>query len=200
MSQVNLKEQELENERLELGAGVVYFLGPQLTLRNCTLVLRGPARDLIIPQAQFLHCTIDVKKELKNFHWEHAALRGCRFTGRLSGNDFGRWPYSERFLGSIEDCDFTEARLDECRFVGCDINTLRLPTWPCFTLLEPTRRSHELNAVRWPGLMGIAVKGFAEYPEPTAAITYWAPSVAKWAKTTVEEIRAVIERLDGVLY
>ena len=200
MSQVNLELKELENERLELGAGVIYFLGPQLTLRNCTLVLRVPARDLIIPQAQFLGCTIDVRKELKNFRWEHAELKGCRFTGRLSGNDFGRWPYSERAPGSIEDCDFTEARLDGCRFVGCDIHTLRLPSWPCFTLLEPARRSHELSSIAWPGMMGIAIKGFADYPKSTEAITYWAPSIAKWAGTTVEELRAVLERLDGVYY
>jgi hypothetical protein len=200
LSQVNLEEKELENERLELGAGTIYFLGPRLTLRNCALVLRVPARNLIIPEARFLQCTIDVKKELKNFHWEHAILKGCRFTGRLTSNDFGRWPYSERAPGSIEDCDFTEARLDECRFVGCDIHTLKLPSWPCFTLLEPARRSRELSAIAWPGTMGIAINGFARYPESTAAITYWAPSVAKWAGTTVVEIRTVIERLDGVIY
>lgn len=200
MSQVNLDNTELVNERLELGAGVIYFLGPRLTLRDCTLVLRVPARNLIIPEARFLHCTIDVKKELKNFHWEHAALKGCRFTGHLTSNDFGPWPDAERAPGSIEDCDFTQACLDECRFVGCDIRTLRLPSWPCFTLLEPARRSRELSTLAWPGKMNIAISTFAEYPQSTAAITYWAPSVARWAKTTVEEIRAAIERLDGVIY
>lgn len=200
MSQVNLEDTEIENERLELNAGVIYFLGPNLTLRNCHLVLRVPSRDLIIPQARFINCTIDIKKELKNFRWEHATLKGCRFTGHLSGNDFGRWPTTEKAPGSIEDCDFTDARVDESRFVGCDINTLRLPSWPCFTFLEPARRSRELSALAWPGLMGIAVKAFAEDPESTAAVTYWAPSVAKWAGCSVEEIRAVLERLEGVRY
>ena len=200
MSQVNLEETEIENERLELNAGTIYFLGPNLTLRNCTLVLRVPVRDLIIPQAQFINCTIDIKKELKNLRWEHATIKGCRFTGRLSGNDFGRWPYSLKAPGSIEDCDFTEARLDGCRFVGCDINTIRLPSWPCFTILDPVRRSRELNAITWPGLMGVGIKGFAEYPESTAAITDWAPGVARWAGCTEAEIRAVIEQLDGVYY
>lgn len=199
MSQVNFDHTELVNERLELGAGAVYFLGPQLTLRECTLVLRVPARNLIIPEASFVQCTIDVKKELKNFHWEHAVLKGCRFTGHLTSNDFGRWPDSEKAPGSIEDCDFTQACLDECRFVGCDIRTVRLPSWPCFTLLEPARRSRELSTLAWPGKMNIAIRTFAEYPESTAAITYWAPSVARWAKTTVEEIRASIERLEGVI-
>jgi hypothetical protein len=200
MSQVNLEKTELKNERLEFGSGTVYFLGPHLTLRGCTLVLDMAARDLIIPQAYFIDCTFILKREFKSFLWEHATLKGCRFTGRLSGNDFGRWPYSERFPGSIEDCDFTEARLHECRFISCDLNTLRLPTWPCFTLLEPPRRSHELLSVTWPGMMDIAIKVAIESPDSTAAITFWAPAAAKWAKTTVEEIRAVLERLDGVRY
>lgn len=197
---MNLEDTEIANEQLELNAGVIYFLGPNLTLRNCHLVLRGPARDLIIPQAQFINCTIDVKKELKNFRWEHASLKGCRFTGRLSGNDFGRWPTSEKAPGSIEDCDFSEARLDGCRFVGCDINTLRLPSWPSFTILEPARRSRELNAIAWPGKMGIAFMGFADAPASTAAITYWAPALAKWSGCSVEELRAALERVDGVRY
>jgi hypothetical protein len=197
---VNLEDREIENERIELDSGVIYFLGPNLTLKNCTLVLRVPSRDLIIPQARLIGCTIEVRKELKNFRWEHAALEGCRFTGRLSSNDFGRWPSSVEAPGSITDCDFTEARLDECRFVGCDVSTLQLPSWPCFTILEPARRAYELTAIEWPGQLGIAIKGFLKYPESTVAITYWAPAVAKWAGTREENIRAVLEKLNGVRF
>ena len=201
MSQVNLEDAEIENERLELNAGVIYFLGPNLTLRNCTLVVRVPARDLIIPQAQFINCAIDVRKELKNFLWEHAALKGCRFTGRLSGNDFGRWPTSEKAPGSIEDCDFTGTRLNSTRFVGCDARTLRFPSWPCFTILDPAGRWRELQALPWPGEYGpIIAKSFAKDPPSTAAVTYAAPELAKFCGTTEEAIRALVETLDGVSY
>jgi hypothetical protein len=201
LSQVNLEDTEIENERLELSAGTIYFLGPNLTLRNCTLVLRVPARDLIIPQAQFINCTINIKKELKNLRWEHATIKGCRFTGRLSGNDFGRWPTSLKTPGSIEDCDFTEARLDGCRFVGCDINTIRLPSWPCFTILEPARRWRELQALHWPGKYGAIIgNGFAKNPPSTVAMTYSAPELAKFCETTPEAIKALLEKMDGVYY
>jgi hypothetical protein len=200
LNQVNLEDTRIENERLELGAGSIYFLGPHLILRNCSLVLRVPSRDLLIPEACFIDCSIDVKKELKNFRWEHATLKGCKFTGRLSGHDFGRWPTSLTAPGSIEDCDFTGARLDECRFVGCDVNTVRLPSWPCFTILEPAQRSRELSAIGWPGQMSIAINGFSDYPETTAAITYWAPAVAKWSGASEEEIHRVLETLEGVRY
>ena len=29
-------------------------------------------------------------------------------------------------FGSLEDCDFSEADLNYCRFIGCDTRTLRL--------------------------------------------------------------------------
>jgi hypothetical protein len=171
-----------------------------LTLKNCTLVLRVSARNLIISGARFTGCVFDVKKELKNFGWEHAFLEGCRFMGRLSGNDFGRWPDSPR-SGHIQDCDFSEAQLDGCRFLGCDIPTLRFPPWPCFTILEPRRRYHELRAVQWPGDMGrVEVEGFAEDPPSTVAVTFAALSLARRSGTTPEAIRATLEKLDGVRY
>jgi hypothetical protein len=171
-----------------------------LTLKNCTLVLRVSARNLIIPGARFIGCTINIKKELKNFGWEHALLEGCRFTGRLNGNDFGHWPDSPR-PGHIQDCDFSAAQLDACRFLECDTNTLRFPPWPCFTILEPFQRYRELRAVQWPGDIGrIEVEGFAQDPPSTVAVTFSALALAKRSRTTPEAIRATLEKLNGVRY
>jgi hypothetical protein len=200
LSQVNLENRELSNERLEIGAGIVYLLGPNLTLRHCTLVLKIAARNLIIPQARFVDCTFEARRELKNFRWNHAHLKGCRFTGRFSGNDFGSWP-SNPHEGSIEECDFSEARLDGCRFFACDLRTLRFPSWPCFTILEPARRWRELIALPWPGDIGpINVKGFSKDSPTAVAVTYSAPELAKRSGTTPEAIRAVLEKLDGVVF
>ena len=200
MSQINLENAELTNERIEIGSNVVFFLGPNLILRHCTLVLKVAARNLIIPHARFLDCTFESKRELKNFRWRHAHLKGCRFTGRFSGNDFGAWQSSPG-EGSIEDCDFTHATLDACRFLGCDVRTLRLPSWPCFTFIDPVPRWRELSAHPWPGDIGpVVVEGFAEDPPSTVAVTYSAPALAKRSGTTPEAIKAVLEKLDGVFY
>jgi len=199
LSQVNLENTELANERLEIGSDVVYFLGPNLTLRNCTLVLKIAARNLVIPQARFIDCSFLVKRELKNFRWDTAHLKGCRFTGRFSGNDFGELPYSPG-KGSIEGCDFTEAMLQSCRFVGCDASTLRLPGWPCFTLVDPVRRSHELSSYPWPGDISLMMQVLSRSPRTTAAVTLSALNLAKRYGTTPEAIKAVLEKLDGVFY
>lgn len=200
MSQINLEDTELTQERLEFGPDVVCFLGPRLTLRGCTLVLGMTARNLIIPQARFIDCTFILKKELRSFRWQFAHLIGCKFTGRFRGNDFGSWPDTPT-EGSIEGCDFSAARLDECRFLGCDTNTLKFPSWPCFTILAPHARHRELSKLPWPGDIGrIDVKLFAEDPATTMAMTYSAPELAKRSGTTPEAIKAVLETMDGVYY
>jgi hypothetical protein len=200
------EDREIENERLELtDKGSLYFLGSNVTFRNCTLVLKVSGRNLIFDQGtRFIDCTFEVKQELKNHQdWVFASLKGCRFKGRLTGCDFGHWPsYSERAEhGSIEDCDFTEARLQACRFMGCDPRTLRFPRWPCFTILDPIRRAPELRSVKWPGLVGdVIMEDLHNEPPTTVATTYHAPTIAQRLETTPEEIRAIIEQFDCIVY
>lgn len=204
-TKVFYENREIENERLELtDKGSRYFLGSKLTLRNCTLILKVSARNLYIHGVRFINCTFEVKQELKNHpQWLYASLKGCRFKGRLSGCEFGRWPgYSEGWeYGAIEDCDFTEARLDGCRFHGCDMNSIRLPRWPCFTIVDPIRRSPELSAMEWPGDIGrITMKGHAREPPSTVAVTWFAPVLAQKSGTTPEAIKAVLDRCEGIIY
>jgi hypothetical protein len=104
-------------------------------------------------------------------------------------------------LGSIEDCDFTEARLDGCRFMGCDPTTLRFPTWPGFTFLDPIGRIQELNRIQWPGsFRPIVVEGQYKDPPSTMAVSLFAPMEAKRCGTTEEALRAAIEKCEGVVY
>ena len=204
---VIFSNQEIENERLELSdKGSLYFLGANLILRHCTLVLKLPASRLFFKGVQFIDCTFEVKQELKNHQdWLAASLKGCRFKGRFSGCDFGHWPEYSSLPGyqhgSIEDCDFTEAHLDGCRFMDCDPATLRFPKWPCFTILDPIGRSRELHSVPWPGRVGsVAIETLREQPARTKALTEHAPSLAKRYDATPEEIRAVLEKFDGIVY
>jgi hypothetical protein len=198
---IQFRDQELLNGRLVLeGAKELYYLGHNLTLRNCTLVVKVPERALVVSRTRFIHCAIECTRKLSNFRWDGAFLQGCRFTGHLRSHDFGEWPSSPG-QGGIEDCDFTEARLDGCRFVGCDVRTLSLPRWPCFTLFQPALRWRQLRALPWPGDIGpVVIEGFADFPPTTEAVVYSAPELAKRSGTTPEAIKAVLENLDGVQY
>ncbi|WNG51744.1 hypothetical protein F0U60_52290 [Archangium minus] len=207
LGNVIIENKEIENERLELTDKTLhYFLGPNLTLRNCTLVLKVSARRLFFDGARFIDCTFEVKQELKNHQqWVAASLKGCRFKGRLTGCDFGHWPEYSSLPGyqhgSIEDCDFTEAHLDACRIMGSDPATLRFPKWPCFTILDPIGRARELNSVQWPGRVGpIVFETLYKQPPRTRALTEHALTLAKRFDTTPEELRAVFEKFDCILY
>jgi hypothetical protein len=207
LGNIVFKDQEIENERLELtDARANYILGPNLTLRNCTLVLKVSARRLSFKLPRFIDCTFEVKQELKNHQgWVAASLEGCRFKGRLTGCDFGHWPEYMSLPwyqnGSIEDCDFTDARLDGCRIMGCDPSTIRFPKWPCFTILDPIGRARELNSVLWPGsFRPVIVEGpYRDHPS-TMAVVLYAPALAKRHETTEEAFRTVIETFDCILY
>lgn len=198
---IQFSDQEISNERLVLDSPTeLYYLGHNLTLRNCNLVVKVSARALVIAQARLIDCTIEVKRDLKNFRWQSVFLKGCRFKGRLIGNDFGEWP-SAPGQGGIEHCDFSEAHLDATRFLSCDVRTLRFPPWPCFTIFDPVRRARELRSLPWPEEVGrIEVECFAEAPISTVALTHSATIIAKRRGTTPEAIRAVLEKMSGVYY
>ncbi|QRN95404.1 hypothetical protein JRI60_41070 [Archangium violaceum] len=200
------KDRELDGERLELIAEKdrLIYLGPNLTLRRCAVVVRVPASRLIIREARFIDCTIDLKQELRNHRdWVSASLEGCRFKGRMLGCDFGSFPgyTSGGEHGHVEDCDFSEARLDLCRFHNCDMRTLRLPRWPCFTILDPIGRGHELTSVEWPGsFRPVTLEGDYKEVPSVVATTFYAPAEAKRSGTTEDELKAAIERFDFIVH
>ena len=206
LTNVSYRDRKVENERLELtDKGSLYFLGPNATFKNCNLVLNVSGRNLVFDQGtHFTDCTFEVKQELKNHQaWVFAALKGCRFKGRLWGVTLAIGPTtpSGQGTGSIEDCDFTEARLDACRFLGCDPTTLRFPRWPHFTFLDPIGHSRELNQVQWPELFSsVVIEKLHDDPPSTKALTYFAPAVAKRLDTTPEALKAVIEKFDCIFH
>ena len=200
---IHYEEREIEGERLELtDTKARYWLGPNLTLRHCTVVLGVGGRSVSLSSSRLIDCTIQVKRQLTGKAWTLVALRGCRFKGRFHGCDFGPWhDYMDGWeQGVVEDCDFSEAQLDACRFHGSDPRSLRLPRWPCFTIVDPIGRAAELNRLKWPGAFGsVVVENIATHPRSTLALSYHVPSVAKRLETTPEELRAVLKGLECIV-
>jgi hypothetical protein len=207
LGNVIFENREIQGERLDLtDKKANYILGPNLTLRNCTLVTRVSGKWLSLHQVRFIDCTFEVKQQLNNYQqWIRASLKGCRFKGRFSGNDFGHWPeygsQPEYQFGSIADCDFSEARLDACRIMGSDPRTLKFPRWPCFTILDPVTRGRELMSVTWPGrFRPVIMEGPYQELPGTTALTFYAPSEAKRYETTEEELKTAIQRFDFIVF
>jgi hypothetical protein len=198
---IHHEKREVIGERFELTKGPIYWLGPDLTLRDCTVVISATGRSLVPMSGQFINCTIQAKGLLKGVVWAPMKLKGCRFKGRFGGNDFGFRAdlFDREKAGGIEDCDFSEAHLNGCRFFNCDMSTIRLPLWPCFSFMEPLGHAAELVHREWPGQFGIIVEGLAKNPVGTVAESWHAPTVAEKMDTTVEELRAALEGVPWVV-
>ncbi|MFL5356447.1 hypothetical protein [Archangium sp.] len=201
---IHYENREIVGERIELTKGPIYWLGPDLTLRDCTVIISAAGRSLVPMSGQLIDCTIQAKGQLKAVVWAQMMLKGCRFKGRFTGHEFGfreglvdtsRWK-----PGGIEHCDFSEAQLHGVGFNNCDMSTIRLPRWPCFTFLDPLRHAAELRRHAWPGLVGrTTIEVVCESTKETAAVTWHAPTIAEKKDTTVEELRAALEGVPGVV-
>lgn len=189
----------IENETFVLDSrDEVYYLGHNLTLKNCKLIIKVPWKGLVVAKTRLIGCSIEVSRVLKEFGWDSAILRDCKFKGRFVGCDFGSTPLRPED-GAISNCDFTEARLDWCRFVGCDVSCLRFPLWPCVTILDTVHRIDELRGINWPGSTGLLVKIFEHDFQETKAITFDAQKFAEKSDTTPEAFKAALQGLGGVI-
>lgn len=196
----HLQHQSLEAAELILTDKEHNYLGPGLLLKGCRVVLRTSAKALTMTNVKFLDCQFEAKKKLVNFNmWCATDLQGCSFAGCFEGNDFGCWP--EQYPnGSIKDCDFSGAVLDGCRFIDCDIESIKLPAWPCFTILHPHQRQAELESIAWPGKLEHWFGGILWSPAKTAAVVGYAPELVKKFGSNEDELRRTLEQLNGILF
>ena len=199
------ENETMEGQRLELGdKNLRYYLGPNLVMRRCTVVLRVPSDLLHLVGVRFIDCAIEVKRQLKEVRWYAAHLKGCRVSGRLFSCDFGHFPgYSTLpfdSMGGIEDCDLTATHLHACRFIGCDASTLKFPRWPYFTILKPRERHREFASITWPREIRSWFTCADMDPETTAAVTFSATALAKQADVSEDRIRALLEGHSDILY
>ncbi|PQO45087.1 hypothetical protein [Blastopirellula marina] len=196
-----LRDQEFEDKEFVFENDVVNYLGPNLTLKQCRLILRTSSRGLVLSSVNLDNCEIFAKKKLANVKgWCRAEISKCTFRGKYFSNDFGYWPlYSD--AGSMEACDFTEAILDDCRFFNCKVLDMKFPKWPCFTILHPVENFKALKALDW-------TDGQAEYmdlfasPEDNkglSAIVNLASEFLKVNGGLEVELRDRLSRLDFVL-
>ncbi|WNG17802.1 hypothetical protein [Cystobacter fuscus] len=204
MSQnIHYENREIQGERLELtDKEASYWLGPNLTLRGCTVVIGVGRRQFVPMWGTLIDCTIEAKRQVEDLWWTRMRFEGCRFKGRYSGVGFGQrvgvdtwWEH-----GGIANCDFSEARLDLCSFHGCDTRTIQLPKWPCFTILDLLKHGPELLRVPWPGdFFPVTLQGLRKEQPDRAALTFYAPAEAKRSGVSLEELKVAVERFDFIV-
>lgn len=129
-----------------------------------------------------------------------ARFVACSFHGFFSGVDFGRSPKIERdgSFGSVEECDFTLATLDGCRFFNTDVSTLRLPAWPHVVLVDFSERAEDVAATAWPGELGRYMRVCASQVASVKVLVLHVPSFARLVACTEESVKAAFEKFGGL--
>jgi len=186
----------------------VYFIGPDSEFRDSKIDVAISAQGWLLTRTRFIGCTIHVKRELKNFSFCHAYIEKCRLRGRFTGCDFGLQIEPPRDdsegplyypAAGIVDTDLSMARLDGCRFINCDLSTLKLPRWPCFTVTDPRAVREQALQLPWPGDSHLIPHGWRNDPPGTVAVTDDARRVCKRHGGTEDELKAVVSRIPGVI-
>jgi len=192
------QKQVLKDTELILNDKEHNYLGPNLVMENCRVVLPRSARAITIFDARFHGCSFETNKKFKSFHdWCAAELISCSFSGYYEGNDFGYWEKVSQ-NGKIKGCNFSAAILDGCRFFECDIDSIVFPLWPCFTILNPHRITQKLEATTWPGELEHWFGGISLSPKNTLAIVGYAPELIKKNGSSEDELRIVLEQFPEI--
>lgn len=183
----------------DTGPGGVTGLGPNLELHDCTIVLKIGARALTLASPRLFSCTLVARRALSPTRWYNTYLQDCTFRGRFTGNDFGHWPAYFDPGGGLSGADFSAATLDDCQLVGVDLDRVVLPRWPCFTIPRPAERLAEFTSLDWPHQWDVVFESYAQAPAEATTVTGFAPTVCKKFGGTPEELRAVLEKLGGIV-
>jgi hypothetical protein len=197
---MKLQDQVLSGEEIYLKDTEVNILGPRLTLNKCKIISEASAKALALTDVSIVDSIVDAKKTLFDFQWCKANLNGVKFIGHFSGCDFGNWEEFHGKYGGIENCDFSEANLDNCRFMNCDPYSIVFPKWPCFTIMNPRARAEEIKSVSWPGKLGLIMGIFADSPEGCVAVSGNAQVLLKKLGGTEQEFKVALSQLDGVFF
>ena len=203
----HLKAITIEGKDLRLGRqeNDDWSFGPDLVVKNCRIDIQVASRDfLLVSPVEFVDCTIHSARPLKSLRFVRASFRGCRFTGKFSGCDFGTWPeYSVMmpFNALFEDVDLTGAEMDLCRIFRSDMKRIDLPKWPSFAILEPYENRERIKRLVWKGA-GDRLRVFHELaskalPIVVASLNY-APAFIKWYGGDIDSLRGELSKLDFV--
>lgn len=193
-----MRDQVIESQTIKLAAGHITTLGPKLVLRHCRIECHLTARELVLIDVEFHHCTFVAKRQLTGYKFLRSRFYDCAFEGTFSGCDFGKRQDVYEGLGDMRRCSFSSARLDACRFFECDVATIDFHTKkPSIVFREPQLRLVGVD----PGPISIGLQVFLDVTRdqlPTcSAVVDDVELAAKRLRVDPEDLLAFAAELDA---
>ncbi len=194
---MNFKNQFISQREILLIVDEVNVLGPDLVLKGCSVLSSCTAEALVIGGLRMDGGVFSQRSPLSNYHFERAHFEGVSFVGSYVGCDFGDWDSAQN--SSVANCDFTNARLDGCRFLRCEPQTILFPKWPCFTIINPKAACQYVSSQRWPGRIGTTLGIYTDADSECVAITGDAERLAKKNNLSLSDLRILLMKIPGIL-
>lgn len=188
--------QVLSSQTIELERDQVSILGPKLELHDCNVISEADGRGMAFPGLRMHGGVFDQKKALRDFHFQGVHFLHVRFMGKYIGCDFGDWEDMDR--SSVSECDFSSARLQDCRFLNCDMEGVLIPKWPCFCLFHPAEARDFVISQQWPNKIGLTLDIYTDSDLECVAVLGDAGVLAKENGLTLSEIRGLLQRIPGL--
>lgn len=147
----------------------IVIFGPGLVLEDCDFISDENAGGMGFRGMEMKGGRFVQTGKLKDFQFERVRFSGVSFSGDFLGCDFGNW--DEPAAGAVADCDFSNATMHHCRFINCDVDSIRFPAWPCFVIRDPAKARDAVNSGSWPRTLGRALDIYSDVdPECVAAV------------------------------
>lgn len=189
----------IANQQVVLSNREDHFLGPDLVVMDCDVVVDCAESRLSVVKTTFNSCSITITKRLKNYEWFGARFDNCSFQGELTGLRFGNFPDEvlESF-GDVTNCSFESAVLHLTDFLNVDISSITFPRWPGFTVPEPSTHS-DLLGIQWPGDLRLLFETIVESTSETTALSVHAPFAIRDLGGNIGTLKALLDRARNII-
>ena len=192
---MKLTSVSLSNDSVTIPEGEVSILGPDLTLADCRLTSSAKRGELVLVEMVMQGGQFVQNSVAEDFHYSGGKFERVKFFGEFSGCDFGDW--DSPGSAYVKNCDFSLARLHNCRFLNCEMSGTRFAPWPTFVLLNPANAFSHVKANDWPKKLKIVLNIYTDIDPECSAVVADAAVLAQENGMGLNELRRLLEAIPG---
>ncbi|MEM1034803.1 MAG: hypothetical protein AAGN82_30970, partial [Myxococcota bacterium] len=123
--------------------------------------------------------------------FDKCSFDGVRLKGDLYGFDFGSWDNEPDTF--IRSCDFSAAVLIKCRFINTSMDSLTMPSWPTFTVTNPSQVLNEILALNLPSKIAFEMELACDVPPEVSFVADNLDLIAEAEGITAEEVAELLK-------
>ena len=192
-----VKERIVRGETIELTNDDYNTIGRGTIFEDCEIIVRAPARDLVISDSEIIGGVWKQKRKLSKKQFNRTHFENVRFEGSFYDCRFGN--HSDASLAGVKNCDFTAATLSFCEFCNVDPGDVKTAPWPTIRFEQPQRFKDHIQSVDMPDRFRITLNVIASQPAEFQLSVDQAGDIGKKAGLNADAVRAIIAGLPGVV-